>query len=388
MKRKLIPIVFVVLLVGAGILVYWGQYQEHTAERYYSGVIEASQADIAFQVGGRVQEIPVDEGRLVKKGDVLAVLFSYEFVAARNQVRSKLAQQQKNLAQVETALEVSRKVLPAEVERAEAGEKALAAQLNQAKSGYRPQELKSAQLAVDEARAALEDARRNKTRYDQLYSRNVVAERDQNTAQLRYDTALKEYGQARQQLAMLKEGYRREDVETAAARLKEAQAAVRLARSNLKKIEVAEWEVEAARAAVEAAEAALDMAEIQLGYTELRAPFDGVIVSRNIEPGEVVSAGQEVISISDLSEVDLKVFVPENEIGKVKPGQDVSVNIDTFPDKTYHGWVAFISPEGEFTPKFIQTHEERVKLVFLVKITLPNPQLELKTGMPADAWFR
>ena len=102
----------------------------------------------------------------------------------------------------------------------------------------------------------------------------------------------------------------------------------------------------------------------------------------------MASVGQEVISISDLSEVDLKVFVDEIEIGKVKPDQRVDVKIDTFPDKTYQGTVSFISPEGEFTPKIIQTHKERVKLVYLVKIKIPNPDFELKSGMPADAWFR
>ena len=388
MKRKIIPIVFIILLVGVGGLVYRGQHRERTAELYYSGTIEATEANIAFQVSGRVREVLVDEGRAVKAGDVLAVLAQEEFVARRNQSRANLEKQQKTLSQLEAALEVNRRVLPAEVERAEASEKALAAQLAQAEAGYRPQELKSAQLAMDEARAALEDARRNKDRYDQLFSRNVVSEKDRDAAQLRYETALKEYGRARQNFAMLKEGYRREDIDTARARLKEAQAAVKLARSNLKRIEVAERDVDAARAAVDAARAALDLSEIQLGYTELHAPFDGIIVSRNIEPGEVVSPGQEVFSISNLSEVDLKVFVPETEIGKVKPGEAVTVKIDTFPDKTYRGWVAFVSPEGEFTPKIIQTHKERVKLVFLVKITIPNPQLELKTGMPADAWFR
>jgi len=388
LKRKLIAIVFIVLLVGVGGLVYRGQHQERTAELYYSGIIEATQANIAFQVSGRVQDVAVDEGRAVKAGDLLAVLFRDEFVARRNQARANLEQQQKNLAQVEAVLEVNRKVLPAEVERAEASENALAAQLAQAETGYRPQELKSARLAVDEAQAALEDARRNKERFDQLFRKNVVAERDRDAAQLKFETALKEYGRARQNYAMLKEGYRREDIEAARARLKEAQATVKLARSNLKNIEAVEREVDAARATVEAARAALDLAEIQLGYTELKAPFDGVIVSRNIEPGEVVTPGQEVISISDLSEVDLKVFVPETEIGNVKPGQSATVKIDTFPDKTYQGRVAFISPEGEFTPKIIQTHKERVKLVYLVKITIPNPKMELKTGMPADAWFR
>lgn len=388
MKRKLILIVFVVLLAGVGALVYRGQHREQSAELYYSGIIEATQANVAFQISGRVQDVPADEGRAVKKGDLLAVLFRDEFAARRNQAQAGLEQQQKRLCQLEVMLEVNRKVLPAEVERAEAGEKALAAQLAQAESGYRPQELESARLAVEEARAALDDARRNRERFDELFRKNVVAERDRDAARLRYETALKEYGRARQAYAMLKEGYRREDIETARARLAEARAAVKLARSNLNKIAVAEREVEAARAAVEAARAALNLAEIQLGYAELRAPFDGVIVSRNIEPGEVVSPGQEVISISDLSQVDLKIFVPETEIGKVKPGQAAAVKVDTFPDKTYPGWVAFISPEGEFTPKIIQTHKERVKLVYLVKITIPNSNRELKTGMPADAWFR
>jgi HlyD family secretion protein len=116
--------------------------------------------------------------------------------------------------------------------------------------------------------------------------------------------------------------------------------------------------------------------------------MDGVITSRNIEPGETVNIGREVITISDLSRVDLKIFVDETEIGKVKPGQKVDVKVDTFPGKTYTGSVSFISPEGEFTPKIIQTKKERVKLVYLVKVSIVNPNFELKSGMPADAWLR
>jgi HlyD family secretion protein len=91
------------------------------------------------------------------------------------------------------------------------------------------------------------------------------------------------------------------------------------------------------------------------------------------------------MTISDLSRVDLKIFVDETEIGKVKPHQKVLVKVDTFPGKTYTGYVSFISPEGEFTPKIIQTKKERVKLVYLVKISIVNPNFELKAGMPADA---
>ena len=153
-------------------------------------------------------------------------------------------------------------------------------------------------------------------------------------------------------------------------------------------IEVKEKEVGAAQAHVRAAEASLRLAEVQLDFTRLKAPFQGIIASRNIEPGEVVSPGQEVISIADLTVVDLKIFIDETEIGNVKPGRSVDVKIDSFPNKIYKGKITFISPEAEFTPKIIQTQKERVKLVYLVKVAIPNADLELKPGMPADAWLR
>jgi len=112
------------------------------------------------------------------------------------------------------------------------------------------------------------------------------------------------------------------------------------------------------------------------------------VISRNIEPGEVVTPGQEVFSVADLSRVDLKVFVDETEIGKIRPGQKADVKVDTFPDRVFSGTVTYISPQAEFTPKIIQTHKERVKLVFMVKLSIPNPNFELKPGTPADAWFR
>jgi HlyD family secretion protein len=116
--------------------------------------------------------------------------------------------------------------------------------------------------------------------------------------------------------------------------------------------------------------------------------MNGIITSRNIEPGETVTPGREVITISDLSRVDLKIFVDETEIGKIRPNQPVDVKVDTFPGKIYRGYVSFISPEGEFTPKIIQTKKERVKLVYLVKVSINNTAYELKSGMPADAWLR
>jgi HlyD family secretion protein len=388
LKKRLILIVFLVLLLGVGAMVFWGQQTERLAEFYYSGTIEATQANLAFQVSGRVRTVFFDEGQAVEKNQVLAVLDQEEFSARRDQARSDWIRSQENLKQLETLLALNRKILPAEVERVTAAMQALQSQLAELEAGYRVQEVEQARYAYEQAQFALEEARKDKIRYERLFERKIVAEKDKDVTDLKYETALKAYEGAKKAYELLKEGYRKESIETARSKLAEGRAALKQARDNLKKIEAIESEVEGARAQVQSAKAELELAEIRLKYTELRAPSKGILVSRNVEPGEVVTPGQEVLSLSDLSRVDLKVFVDETEIGKVRPGQEVDVKIDTFPSKTYTGHVSFISPEGEFTPKIIQTHKERVKLVYLVKIAIPNPNFELKTGMPADAWFR
>ena len=388
MRKRLILGLFLLLLLGVGGLVTWGQYSRRSAELYYSGTIEVSPSNLAFQVSGRVQEVLTDEGRAVEKGLVLAVLDRREFAALRDQAQANLNRAEQNLRQLETGLEVNRKVLPAEVDRAEAAVQALKAQLTQQETGNRSQEIARARLAAEAAQVTLDNARKDKARYDELFAKGVVAEKTRDAADVGFQTALKEHERAVQAYLLSKEGFRREEIDTARSRLAEGQAALRLSQSNLQKIQAAEQEVEAARAQKASANAALSVAEIQLARTELHAPYAGIILSRNVEPGEVVSPSQEVLSMADLSRVDLKVFVGETEIGKIKPGRPVDVKIDTFPDKTYTGRVAFISPQAEFTPKIIQTHKERVKLVYLVKVSIPNPDLELKSGMPADAWFR
>jgi HlyD family secretion protein len=388
LKKRLILTVFLVLLLAVGGLVYWGQRKERSTELYYSGTIEATQANLAFQVSGRVSEVFFDEGQAVEKNQRIAVLDQEEFKARRDQARSDLIRSRENLKQLQALLKLNRKVLPAEVERVKASVEALRYQLAELEAGYRVQEVEQARYVYEQAQFALEEARKDKIRYDRLFERKIVAENDKDATDLKYETALKEYERAKEAYELLKEGYRKESIATARSKLAEGRAALKQAKDNLIKIEVAEQQVEAAKAQVLSAEAALELAKIQLKHTELSAPFNGILVSRNVEPGEVVSPGREVISLADLSKVDLKVFVGETEIGKVKPGQDVEVKNDTFPSKTYAGTVTFISPEGEFTPKIIQTHKERVKLVYLVKITIANPDLELKPGMPADAWFK
>jgi HlyD family secretion protein len=144
-------------------------------------------------------------------------------------------------------------------------------------------------------------------------------------------------------------------------------------------------QVDQARARLQEAEEALSLARTRLGYATLFAPMDGVVLTENVEPGEFVAAGTPVITLGALDPVWLRAYIGETDLGRVKLGQAARVITDTYPGKVYRGTVAFIAQDAEFTPKNVQTEKERAKLVYRIKITLPNPDQELKPGMPADA---
>jgi HlyD family secretion protein len=386
--KKRIVIVVLVLLIGTGLFVYCDQQKARKGELSYSGTIEATQSHLSFQAGGRILSVLVQEGQAVVKDQLLAELDPAEFRSRLEQAKAGLDRSVKGKEQAETLLAVYEKTLPDEAVRAEAGVRVLASQLDEFRAGNRTQEVERAKQAMQGAAAILEDAKKNLTRYESLFRNGTVSEKEWDSVRLRYDTTLREYERGREAYDLAKEGSRTETIRTAEARLAEGQAVLKQARSNLLRIDAARKDVEAARSGVAAARAASDQVSIQLDYAQLKAPGPGVITSRNTEPGEVVTPGREVLTLSQLATVDLKIFVDETEIGKVKPGQKAEVRVDTFPDKSFAGAVTFISPEGEFTPKIIQTKKERVKLVYLVKVSLPNPGLELKSGMPADAWLR
>ncbi len=333
MKKKIVIAVFVLLFVGAGLLVFIGQQRKNSGELLYSGTVEATQARLSFQAPGRVAKVFVQEGQAVKKDQLLAALDRAEFATRLEQARANRERAEKTKQQLETALKLYQKTLPAEIARAQA--------------------------AVKSAEDSLADAEKNYQRFEELFRQDVVTEKERDTLKLHYDVSR--------------------------SRLEEAEAALRLSRGNLLRIDAAAKDIAAADAQIAAARAAQEQAAIILDYTELKSPADGVITSRNIEPGETVSVGREVLTVSELERVDLKIYVGETEIGKVRPGQKVKVSVDTFPGKTYDGVVSFVSPEGEFTPKIIQTQKERVKLVYRVKVSVANPRYELKPGMPADA---
>jgi HlyD family secretion protein len=147
----------------------------------------------------------------------------------------------------------------------------------------------------------------------------------------------------------------------------------------------AERQVELAKAGIRSATETLKMSQIVLGYTELRAPFAGVIQVRQAELGEIMVPGTPVVTLADLDHVWLRAYINETDIGKVRYGAEATVTTDTYPGQTYKGRVSFISGNAEFTPKSVETHAERITLVYRIRIDIGNPSHELVPGMPADA---
>jgi HlyD family secretion protein len=147
----------------------------------------------------------------------------------------------------------------------------------------------------------------------------------------------------------------------------------------------AQQDIAVAKANIRSASENLNLAKIMLGYTTLRAPFSGVILTRQTELGEVMQPGTPVVTLADLDHVWLRAYVAETDLGRIRWGQAATVHTDTYPDRAYPGQISFISSEAEFTPKSVETHKERVTLVYRIKIDVENPHHELKPGMPADA---
>ena len=176
-------------------------------------------------------------------------------------------------------------------------------------------------------------------------------------------------------------------VNQARAQYEDAMAAVEVAQASLDTLlaQPSAQEVAVAQAQVSQAEAALGILQVQLEKMTLRSPMGGLVTNRSIHVGETASPGATLLTIANLDEAELTVYIPENRFGRIQLGQPVSVSVDSFPGKVYQGEVIYISSEAEFTPRNVQTREERVNTVFAVKILIPNPDHDLKPGMPADA---
>jgi HlyD family secretion protein len=360
------------LLVVVGYVVKWARGPHATLR--VSGNIEVTDAEVSFKIPGRVQQRLVDEGQTVKTGQVVARLDDAELSqeAALRRADFEAAQ-----AALDELLAGSR---PEEIAQAKAASEQAKARLDEMLAGSRPQELAAAEAALRRAQAETERAKLDMDRYAGLYKKEIVSAQQNDAIRTAYETSLQRQREAEEQFKLVREGPRKEAIEQAHAAYLEAQEHYELVRKGPRK-----ETIEQGRARAEQARQALAVAETRLSYATLSSPLSGIVLSKNVEPGEYVAAGTPIVTAGDLEHPWLRAYINETDLGRVKVGQRVRVTTDTFPGKAYDGHVSFISSQAEFTPKSVQTEKERVKLVYRIKVEIANPQMELKPGMPADA---
>ncbi len=339
-----------------------------------SGNIEVTDAELSFKIAGRVIERLVSEGETVQEGQLVARLEDSDLVQETIVRQAEKRAAQAILSELESG---SR---PEEIAQGLAAVQKAQSRLDELLAGSRPQEISAAEAAVENAQVSVNHLKIEYDRQARLLRGNTISQREFDRAESEYERAVAGLQEAGEKLKLVKEGPRLEQIDQARASLDEARERYDMLKKGPRK-----ETIEQARARVEQANAALGMAEIRKGYAAITAPSPGIVLSENVEPGEFVAPGTPVVTLGNLQDVWLRAYISETDLGRVKLGQSVRVTTDTYPGKTYEGHISFISSEAEFTPKNVQTEKERVKLVYRVKIDIPNPDMELKPGMPADA---
>lgn len=325
MPRRVIIILAVLLIAGGAGFAWWYMHRgSGTGEFVLYGNVDLRQTELAFNDNGRIAEVLAQEGDTVKQGQVLA------------------------------RLDTSR--LVPQVAQAEAQVAAMKAALDKLKNGTRPEEIAQAKANVAAAKADADNARAQNQRLTSLIAspggRASVTERDLDTTKANLDSAEARLAVAERALDLSVAGPRAEDIAQAEAQLQGTQAQLALLKQQMKD-------------------------------AELVAPVAGVVRSRLMEPGEITSPQRPVFSLAIVDPKWVRAYAAETDLARLGAGEKASIAVDGLPGKRFEGWIGFISPVAEFTPKAVQTEELRTSLVYEVRVFVKDEQNALRLGMPA-----
>lgn len=321
--RRFLPLVVVLVVVAAalGIFAWYRAAESPQDESRLSlqGNIDVRQVNLSFKVDGRIETLLVDEGDVVKAGQVIATL--------------------------------DERYTHDDLEAARARRDNAAATLARLEHGSRPEEIDEARARVAEQQASRVRARQDYDRAERLVGQGAVSREDFDRAKAAQDQAKAQLEYAEKALRLAEIGPRQEDIDGGRAQL-----------------------------AVEAA--AVLQAERRVEDCELLAPSDGMILTRAREKGAIISSGETIFTLTLNSPVWVRTYVNERDLGRIAPGMKAEVRTDTAPDSIYLGQIGFISPAAEFTPKTVETRELRTDLVYRLRVLVDNPDNGLRQGMP------
>jgi multidrug resistance efflux pump len=373
MTRKYLLIGLGVVVLGAGTLGgYWFFGQREQALRL-PGTVEVQEVRLGSKVGGRVAEVLIREGDLVQPSQLLVRFEAPELEAQREQWVARVQAMSAALDKMRNGAR------PEEKEAADAAAEAAQATYERLKAGSRAEEIRQAEAELKREQATLEVARLEFNRDDFLRSRNAGKQTDYDNTQAEYGRSVARVAAARAHLDLLLAGSRKEDINEAAAELKRARANAVLLHNGNRSEDIAQ-----AEASLAEARGKLHEIEAQLQEAAVRAPEPAVVEVLGVRKGDVVAPNQTILRVLRAEDLWVKVYVPETELGRVRLGQTVAVAIDSYPNQRFEGTVTQIAAESEFTPRNVQSAEERRHQVFGVKVRVANPDGIFKSGMSAE----
>jgi HlyD family secretion protein len=384
MKKRRAVLMLVVLAAAGGAWYWYSGRMKTTNNILVSGNLELTQVDLSFKTAGRMTELTVREGQFVKRGDLIAKLDSAQLEQQLLRDQAAVQSAQSSLQQLQTSIEYQAATIDSDISTRRAELAQAQARLDELMAGSRPQEVQQSQSAVADAKAWNDQARLDWERAQTLFAREDISKSQYDQARAKLDSTAAQLRQAQERLALVQEGPRKEEIAGARAQVARAQAAVQTAEANRIELRRKKEELAARKSEIDRTRAQVGMTQTQIADATLVAPIDGVVLVKAAEAGEVIAAGSTVVSLGDLTHPWLRAYINETDLGRIKLGSKVQLGTDSFPGKTYEGRISFISSEAEFTPKQIQTKEERVKLVYRIKIDVDNSHQELKNNMPVD----
>lgn len=338
-----------------------------------AGQVEAVTVGAGSRVGGRVSEVLAKEGQHVAEGDVLVKLETDEAEASLAAARAKLAQAEATLEKLKTGAR------PEEIRQAEAAAEQARQRYKISQQATRPQDLAAGVAMEDAARAQRDQAKSDFDRIDRLFQAQAVPQQRYDQARHGLDAAEAQLQAASERRKLAQEGARSEEIEAARAAAEQAQAALDLLKNGARK-----EDIEAAQALRDSAAADVERAEVNLRESIIKAPRQGVVESLGIHPGDLVKPGPAV-TIADVDDLEMFVYVSAGMLGYLRLGQEATLTADAYPGETFTGTIEYIAPTGEFTPRNLQTQEERVQQVFGVKIKLDSYGGRIRAGMSMTA---
>jgi len=322
-NKKIIRPVAILLIVSVAGAAWWFMQRQQVDERSrltLYGNVDIREVDLSFNNSEHIDTLLVQEGDQVKQGQLLATLHKARVQATYTAAEAKVAAQKAVVARLE--------------------------------AGSRPEEISQARATVAAAKARLRDAEASYNRTRDLYKKKVASRQAIDDAEAALSISKADLKVAEESMALAVAGPREEDIAAARAILRSDEAQQVLAAEVLKD-------------------------------TELYAPANGIIRNRILEPGDMATPQTPVFTLAKTSPVWVRTYAPETVLGKLAPGMRVEIATDSYPDKTYHGWIGYMSPTAEFTPKNVETPELRTRLVYQLRAYVCNPANELRLGMPA-----